>query len=104
MNLHDKLEEIKELIIGNAYVDLGNGFKFIIDSIEINSFNSVIIRVHPKSIKWIELEHDLEKEKARKKDYDQFLAEYYEAEDEFWKEYFEDIEADRVISEQKENF
>ena len=36
--------------------------------------------------------------------YDCFIAECYEAEDEFWKEYFEDIEADRVISEQKENF
>ena len=38
------------------------------------------------------------------KEYYQFLAECYEAEDEFWKEYFEDIEADRVISEQKEIF
>lgn len=33
------------------------------------------------------------------KDYDQFLAECYEAEDEFWKGIYEDIEADRVISE-----
>lgn len=36
--------------------------------------------------------------------YDCFIAECYEAEDEFWKEIYEDIEADKVISEQKENF
>ena len=38
------------------------------------------------------------------KEYDQFIAECYEAEDEFWKNYFEDLEADRIISEEKENF
>ena len=36
--------------------------------------------------------------------YDSFLAECYEAEDEFWDKYFEDIEADEVILFQKENF
>ena len=36
--------------------------------------------------------------------YDQFIAECYEAEDEFWDKYFEDIEADKIISEQKEFF
>ena len=38
------------------------------------------------------------------KEYDQFIAECYEAEDEFWEDYFEDLEADRIISEEKENF
>lgn len=38
------------------------------------------------------------------KEYDQFVAECYKAEDEFWKDYFEDLEADRIISEEKENF
>lgn len=36
--------------------------------------------------------------------YNQFLAECYEAEDEYWKEYYESNEADSIISEQKENF
>ena len=36
------------------------------------------------------------------KDYDQFLAEQYEIEDEFWKELYEDIESDRIIDEMKE--
>ena len=36
--------------------------------------------------------------------YDSFIAECYEAEDEFWDKYFEDIEADEVILFQKENF
>lgn len=38
------------------------------------------------------------------KEYDQFIAECYEAEDEFWEDYFEDLEADEIISEEKENF
>lgn len=37
-------------------------------------------------------------------EYDSFIAECYEAEDEFWKGIYEDIEADKIISEQKENF
>ena len=36
--------------------------------------------------------------------YNCFIAECYEAEDEFWKEYYESNEADSIISEQKENF
>ena len=36
--------------------------------------------------------------------YDNFLAECYEAEDEFWKEYYEDMQADIAISLEKENF
>ncbi len=35
------------------------------------------------------------------KTYDEFLAEEYEKEDEFWKEMFEDMEADRIIDEMK---
>ena len=38
------------------------------------------------------------------KEYDQFLAECYEAEDEFWRSIYEDIEADTIISLEKENF
>lgn len=34
--------------------------------------------------------------------YDQFIAECYEAEDEFWKSVYEDIEGDRIINEIKE--
>jgi len=37
-------------------------------------------------------------------DYDCFVAECYEAEDEFWKGVYEDIEADYWINEEKENF
>jgi hypothetical protein len=36
--------------------------------------------------------------------YDCFIAECYEAEDEFWKGIYEDIEADYWINEEKENF
>lgn len=36
--------------------------------------------------------------------YDSFLAECYEAEDEFWREIYEDIEAEKVINEEKNNF
>ena len=36
------------------------------------------------------------------KNYDQFLAEQYEIEDEFWKELYEDIESDQIINEMKE--
>ena len=36
--------------------------------------------------------------------YDCFLAECYEAEDEFWKELFEDRVAEDTIVELKENF
>jgi len=37
-------------------------------------------------------------------DYVSFLAEIYEAEDEFWKEIYEDSEADYWINENKNNF
>lgn len=37
-------------------------------------------------------------------DYYQFLAEQDEKEDEFWKEIYEDLEADSIISSEKENF
>jgi hypothetical protein len=37
-------------------------------------------------------------------DYDCFIAECYEAEDEFWKEIYEDSEADYWINENKNNF
>ena len=37
-------------------------------------------------------------------EYDCFIAEYYEAEDEFWKRIYEEIEADHWINEEKENF
>ena len=37
-------------------------------------------------------------------DYDCFIAEYYEAEDEFWKGIYEDRVAEDTINEIKENF
>lgn len=37
-------------------------------------------------------------------EYDDILAEFYEAEDEFWKELFEDRIAEDAINEIKENF
>lgn len=37
------------------------------------------------------------------KEYDQFLSECYEAEDEFWKEVYENSEAEKWINEAKEN-
>lgn len=37
-------------------------------------------------------------------EYDDILAECYEAEDEFWKGIYEEIETDRWINEEKENF
>ena len=36
--------------------------------------------------------------------YDCFIAECYEAEDEFWKGVYKEIEADYWINEEKENF
>ena len=36
--------------------------------------------------------------------YEQFLAEQYEIEDEFWKGVYEEIEADYWINENKNNF
>lgn len=37
-------------------------------------------------------------------EYYQFLAESYEAEDKFWEEYFEDLEADEALMTQNDNF
>ena len=37
-------------------------------------------------------------------DYDCFIAECYETEDEFWKGIYEDIEVDYWTTEEKENF
>ena len=86
-----------------CYVDFGNGFKFIAEKAELDDFANLIISVNPNSIKWIELEHDLYNPESLR-GYNQFLAELDEAEDEFWKEYCKDTEADEAIMSQKENF
>lgn len=48
----------------NAFVDFGNGFKFIIDSVEINEIEcygvSWIFKVNPKSLDWVKIEELLE--------------------------------------------
>ena len=37
-------------------------------------------------------------------EYDCFIAECYEAEDEFWKEIYEDVTSEQWINENKNNF
>lgn len=36
--------------------------------------------------------------------YDQLLAYYYEEEDRFWEEYYKELEAEREVEIQKNNF
>lgn len=84
----------------DAFVDFGNGFKFIVDDATLNDFGNLILKVNPNSLKWVELEHDLYNPLSLR-GYDNFLSERYQAEDAFWKEYFEELEADSIISEMK---
>ena len=57
-----KLEQLKKEL-SNAYIDLGNGFKFSIKDIVKESHDiygeSIIIKVHPSSKRWIEIEQKL---------------------------------------------
>lgn len=56
-------EELKKQLLGKAFVDFGNGFKFIVDDIEINHIecygDSILLKVHPKSLDWVEIENKL---------------------------------------------
>ena len=57
-----ELEQLKKEL-SNAYVDFGNGFKFSIEDIIKESHDiygeSIIIKVHPSSKRWIEIEQKL---------------------------------------------
>ena len=107
MKLCDILDKLTSLVDGECFIDFGNGFRFIIDDVQFRHNelygDSIDFKAHPKSLTWVEIEYQLNP-KNFMKGYDQFLAECYEAEDEFWDNYFEDIEADEVIMFQKENF
>ena len=95
------------IIINNtkidAFVDFGNGFKFIVEDANLDDFGNLQLKVHPKSLKWVELEHNLHNPLSLR-GYEQFLAECYEAEDKFWEEYYKYSQADEIIMSQKENF
>ena len=64
----------------NAFVDFGNGFKFIVEDANLDDFGNLQLKVHPKSLKCVELEHNLHNPVSLR-GYEQFLAECYEAED-----------------------
>ena len=61
-NNNMELEQLKKEL-SNAYIDLGNGFKFSIENIIKESHDiygeSIIIKVHPSSKRWIEIEQKL---------------------------------------------
>ena len=64
----------------DAFVDFGNGFKFIVEDANLDDFGNLQLKVHPKSLKWVELEHNLHNSLSLR-GYEQFLAECYETED-----------------------
>ena len=57
------MEEFKKKLLGKTFVDFGNGFKFIVEDIEINHVecygDSVLLKVNPKSLDWVEIENKL---------------------------------------------
>lgn len=63
-----KLEQLKKELF-NAYIDLGNGFKFSIEDIVKESHDiygeSIIIKVHPSSKIWIEIEQKLKSNETK---------------------------------------
>ena len=63
-----KLEQLKKELF-NAYIDLGNGFKFSIEDIVKESHDiygeSIIIKVHPSSKRWIEIEQNLKNNESK---------------------------------------
>ena len=64
-----KTISIEQLKNSNAYVDLGNGFKFSIEDIVKESHDiygeSIIIKVHPSSKRWIEIEQKLKSNESQ---------------------------------------
>jgi len=63
-----KLEQLKKELF-NAYIDLGNGFKFSIEDIVKESHDiygeSIIIKVHSSSKRWIEIEQKLKNNETK---------------------------------------
>ncbi len=63
-----KLEQLKKEL-SNAYIDLGNGFKFSIEDIVKESHDiygeSIIIKVHSSSKRWIEIEQKLKSNETK---------------------------------------
>ena len=64
-----KTISIEQLKNSNAYIDLGNGFKFSIEDIVKESHDiygeSIIIKVHPSSKRWIEIEQKLKSNETK---------------------------------------
>ena len=83
-----KLEHLKKNL-SNVYIDFGSGFRFGVEDVVEESHDiygkSIILKIHPGSIRWFEIEHSL---KNNNKNYEQFLAEKYELEDEIFKEIY----------------
>lgn len=63
-----ELEQLKKEL-SNAYIDFGNGFKFSIEDIVKESHDiygeSIIIKVHPSSKRWIEIEQKLKSNETK---------------------------------------
>ena len=99
------IEELKKEL-SNVFIDFGNGFRFSVEDVIKENHDiygeSIILKIHPGSIRWIEIEYKLKQKDFS--EYNSFIAECYEAEDEFWKELFEDRVAEDAINELKENF
>ena len=80
----------------NAFVDFGNGFKFIVEDATLDDFGNLILKVNSNSLKWVELEHDLHNPMSLR-GYTQFLAECYEAKDEYFKELSEELDSEIIF-------
>ena len=63
------IEELKKNL-SNIFIDFGNGFRFSVEDIikENHSIygESVVLKIHPGSIRWIEIEHKLKQDETKK--------------------------------------
>lgn len=63
-----KLEQLKNEL-SNVFIDFGNGFRFSVEDVIKENHDiygeSIVLKIHPGSIRWIEIEHKLKQDETK---------------------------------------
>ena len=62
------IEELKKKL-SNVFIDFGNGFRFSVEDVIKENHDiygeSIVLKIHPGSIRWIEIEHKLKQDETK---------------------------------------
>ena len=63
------IEELKKEF-SSVFIDFGNGFRFSVEDVIKENHDiygeSIVLKIHPGSIRWIEIEHKLKQDETKK--------------------------------------